>query len=78
MRARAKLAVVRTAPPTLAARLATRAYHPVYRPGEVNRCPGCGHSHWWVGRSNAECAFCAAIVPIAPDGEPLPLRDAWA
>ncbi len=60
--------VIGTARPTLAARLATRAYHPVYRPGEVNRCPGCGQSQWWVGRSTAECAFCAAVVPISADG----------
>ena len=26
---------------------------PTYRPGEANRCPGCGHSNWLVGRSTA-------------------------
>ncbi len=53
---------------TLADRLARRAYHPVYRPGQINPCPGCGRSHWNVGRTIAECAFCGALVPLAPDG----------
>jgi len=39
-----------------------------YRPGEPNRCPGCGGRSWHVGRTNAECARCEAILPIATDG----------
>lgn len=62
------LVAVASRPATLADRLSQRAYHPVYRPGLVNACPGCGRSHWYVGRSNAECAFCEAIVPIAGAG----------
>ena len=54
--------------PSLADHLARRAYKPVYRPGQVNPCPGCGRSQWHVGRSSAECAFCEALLPIAPDG----------
>jgi hypothetical protein len=42
-----------------------RGYAIVYRPGGANYCPGCGHSHWYVGRSSAECAFCAVALPFA-------------
>lgn len=40
------------------------SYSPVYHPGEVNRCPGCGRTHWYVGRSTAECGFCATAIPL--------------
>lgn len=51
---------------TLAAerRIAARGYHAVFRDGAVNHCPGCGRSHWWVGRQLAECAFCGTALPI--------------
>lgn len=42
-----------------------RGYHAVYREQEVNHCPGCGHTQWIVGRSLAECAFCATALPLA-------------
>ena len=42
-----------------------RGYHVVYRPHETNRCPGCGRSHWFLGRSSAECGFCATALPFA-------------
>lgn len=42
-----------------------RGYAPVFRRGEVNHCPGCGRSQWWVGRILAECAFCSTAVPLA-------------
>jgi len=42
-----------------------RGYAPAYRTGGANHCPGCGRSHWLVGRSTAECAFCATAIPIA-------------
>lgn len=45
----------------------SRGWRPVYRSGEVNRCPGCGRSNWWV-RSMAECAFCTTALPIASSG----------
>lgn len=40
------------------------SYRPVYREGEVNDCPGCGRSHWWVGRYSSECAFCGTALPL--------------
>lgn len=45
--------------------LAVRGYHAVYREQEVNHCPGCGRTHWLVGRISAECAFCATALPLA-------------
>lgn len=48
---------------------------PLYYPQEVNRCPGCGRSHWHVGRTLAECAFCgtalALVDPIAAEALPV-------
>jgi len=44
---------------------APRGYAPVYHQHEVNRCPGCGRSHWWIGRQLAECAFCSTALPLA-------------
>jgi hypothetical protein len=41
-----------------------RGYHDAYREGELNRCPGCGRSHWHVGRLSAECAFCSTALPL--------------
>lgn len=35
-----------------------------YRNGETNHCPGCGRSHWYVGRTLAECAFCETALPL--------------
>lgn len=34
----------------------SRGYVQQYHPGEINRCPGCGGTHWLVGRITAECA----------------------
>jgi hypothetical protein len=45
-----------------------RGYMPVYHAHEVNRCPGCGRSHWLVGRLLAECAFCATALPLSEGG----------
>ena len=45
-----------------------RGYHVVYRPEQVNHCPGCGRSHWYVGRLLAECGFCATALPLADGG----------
>lgn len=44
---------------------ALRGYHAVYREHEVNHCPGCGRTHWHIGRMSAECAFCATALPLA-------------
>ena len=43
---------------------AARGYSVVYRPGQTNFCPGCGRSHWYVGRVSAECGFCATALPL--------------
>ena len=42
-----------------------RGYHAVYREHDVNHCPGCGRTHWIIGRMSAECAFCATALPLA-------------
>lgn len=36
-----------------------------YRNNEANHCPGCDRSHWHVGRTTAECAFCGTALPLA-------------
>ena len=43
---------------------AGRGYHAVYREHEVNHCPGCGRTHWLVGRVLAECASCSTALPL--------------
>lgn len=53
------------APASFAASLARRGHHIVYRANEANHCPGCGRSHWYVGRVTAECGFCGTAVPLA-------------
>ncbi len=45
--------------------LLLRGFVITYRAHEENRCPGCGKSHWYVGRITAECAFCSTAVPLA-------------
>lgn len=45
--------------------VANRGYHVAYREAEVNHCPGCGRTHWYIGRTSAECAFCATALPLA-------------
>lgn len=44
---------------------ALRGYHVVYRENEVNHCPGCGRTHWIIGRMLAECGFCATALPLS-------------
>ena len=43
---------------------AARGYHIVYRDQETNHCPGCGRTHWLIGRLSAECAFCSTALPL--------------
>lgn len=38
-----------------------------YRDDETNTCPGCGRSHWHVGRVTAECGFCGTALPREVD-----------
>lgn len=47
---------------------ALRGYHAIYRQNDVNRCPGCGRSHWIIGRMLAECGFCATALPLSDSG----------
>lgn len=43
---------------------AARGYHVAYRADQVNHCPGCGRSHWHIGRVSAECGFCGTALPL--------------
>jgi hypothetical protein len=42
-----------------------RGYQLLYRQDQVNHCPSCGRTHWYVGRVSAECGFCATALPLA-------------
>ena len=57
--------VYERASPSFAASLAKRGHHIVYRANESNHCPGCGRSHWYIGRVSAECGFCGTAIPLA-------------
>lgn len=46
------------------ARPEARGYSITYTVGDAPDCPGCGRSHWLVGRQLAECAFCSTALPI--------------
>jgi PilZ domain len=61
----AAVLVYERAPESFAAGLAKRGHHIVYRANEANHCPGCGRSHWYIGRVSAECGFCGTAVPLA-------------
>lgn len=39
-------------------------YKVTYKEGEINHCPGCGRTHWHIGRISAECAFCSTAMPL--------------
>jgi hypothetical protein len=53
------------ASPGFAASLAQRGHHIVYRTNADNHCPGCGRSHWYIGRISAECGFCGTAIPLS-------------
>ncbi len=66
-----------------------RGYHAVYRMDQPNLCPGCGRSHWLIGRLSAECAFCGTAIGLADHGmtgaglfrrphAPVEAPEAWA
>src|SRR3954453_18443710 len=57
--------VYERATPSFAATLANRGHRIVYRANSDNHCPGCGRSHWYIGRVSAECGFCGTAVPLA-------------
>lgn len=48
--------------------LALHWYRPLYLEDVPNRCPGCGMSHWLVGRITAECASCGTALPLEHTG----------
>jgi hypothetical protein len=56
--------MIGTGPKPLPHDPAARGYSVAYRPGHVNHCPGCGRTHWYVGRVSAECGFCATALPL--------------
>lgn len=43
-------------------------YRIAYRAKEANHCPGCGRSHWLLGRMTAECAYCGTALPLNEGG----------
>lgn len=45
-----------------------RGFHAVYRKDEVNHCPACGRTHWYIGRLSAECGFCGTAMMLAETG----------
>ncbi len=47
---------------------ARRGFQLLYHPGELNRCPGCGRTHWYVGRLSAECASWGTATAPADTG----------
>lgn len=53
-----------TSLPDYRALQADRGYLVLYRETGDNACPACGGSNWIVGRTIAECAFCAAAIPL--------------
>jgi hypothetical protein len=57
-----------------------RGYHAVYHDGDVNHCPGCGRTHWIIGRLSAECAFCSTALPLkdALTSGPAPTPVFWS
>lgn len=57
--------VFERAAPSFAASLTQRGHHIVYRANASNHCPGCGRSHWYIGRVSAECGFCGTAIPLA-------------
>lgn len=44
--------------------LSARGYQVLFWRDQVNRCPGCGQSNWYVGRITAECGVCGTALSI--------------
>jgi hypothetical protein len=42
-----------------------QGFAPLYHGDVVNHCPACGHTHWHIGRTTAECAFCETALPLS-------------
>lgn len=45
--------------------IARRRLTQMYHSNVINHCPACGHTHWTIGRSTAECAFCETALPLS-------------
>lgn len=59
---------MRTQSPVASEHWLHHGYLPTYADGEMNRCPGCLRSQWYIGRSTAECAFCGTALPLERAG----------
>lgn len=46
-------------------KLMARGYQVLFHAEAVNHCPGCGGTHWYVGRVTAECGRCGTALPLA-------------
>jgi hypothetical protein len=46
------------------ATLTQRGYVILYRHGQVNHCPACSKTHWWIGNRSAQCAFCDTALDL--------------
>jgi hypothetical protein len=42
-----------------------RGYQVLFRAEQVNHCPGCNGTNWYVGRVTAECGRCGTALPLA-------------
>lgn len=51
--------------PVVGSIVTRRGFAQIYRAGATNSCPACGHTHWHIGRSTAECACCETALPLA-------------
>ncbi len=45
--------------------LMARAYQVLFRADQVNHCPGCNGTNWYIGRVTAECGRCGTALPLA-------------
>jgi hypothetical protein len=60
-----RVAILEKAKKDFGLELAARGHHVVYHVNELNRCPGCGRTQWYVGRVTAECGFCGTALALA-------------
>lgn len=61
MTARASLTGGQYGPQSLMA----RGFQVLFRADQVNHCPGCNGTNWYVGRVTAECGRCGTALPLA-------------
>ncbi len=45
--------------------LLARGYQVLFRAEELNYCPGCGGTNWYIGRVTAECGRCGTALPLS-------------